>query len=1082
MRQPNSEQRKAIEHFGGVLLKAGAGSGKTFVLVEHIIYLTKKFLFNDEENLKEQDQEVVLLTLKKYYSAIVLMTFTNKAAGELLIRLKKRLQYEEEQASCKYEFNPWSLSIEAISQMTIGTIHGFCFKLIKQGFFPHISPDATIVTDTQFETYIEESFEEWLGINQSSSDLLDIIRSNSSQILSAMKNIFKDPSLRLSWEQTGENLKADEDLFEDIYQLSSFNGVYTDEINLNELDEYKKNKWYQFLEIFLELRQTRIKDYDSFNKFDLFFKEMSRMPPSPRKNLGLVEINKYFDKIKEFKKFFFDKSSRENFILYFENKNGVIQEWRKELQGLFDYLNKEYAKFNGLTFSDLEYHVLKGVRELEICSKISSNYQYFIIDEFQDTSYIQFEIIQKLIKDDYSRLFCVGDEKQAIYGFRGGELGVFWECQDKINQVLTLKNNYRSLNEIIHFNNALFDGIFKKGLNYDGEDLMAVDVIYQEAPLDYEKTGEVTQRLCELELEDEKVLTEDIYSIEAFRIFEYLKQSQSKEICILYKNLRPSSVLIELLIKEKMSFTAQIKIPFEEEPLIGIFYTLLGCLLNSKENKDVFAHFVIESYLKILNVENCPQLKERISNFFVNMNYLGLIPSFNKFLFDLGLSNSNSVNNISFLNDLVNTTTNSEELYLKLKQMGGQKFSMDFKFGENPDSIIIMTAHSSKGLEFEEIILAGIQTNATRAINVDLFGKLPGSFRWYLSSNKKKSFKSLIYIYEGLLNKHKEFAESKRLFYVASTRAQEKITWFDFYDEQGSRFNQKNSWGNGFEFWEGSNKELFSSIIEDKINLKKLKQELSHLNTETPLFHKHEMGIVKKNKENEKLGIISEISVTRLATLAECGRKFYLQNILKITEGEKENLPDLIDDSEETLFFSSAERGSKVHEMISNAIKNNWIIERKDFQNKYTPPVNWALEKLKPLRGSSTFISEETIKFPFFGHVITGIPDLVILSDDSSQVWDFKTGSPNEKKNIGYLFQLKAYAYALYKLDKVSKENSVKLVLCYVDTEELLEISTNYQQLVEDLYPIWQRVTDFNHKGEEFCSGCGFYNLCYFNS
>jgi ATP-dependent helicase/nuclease subunit A len=45
MSQANSEQLKAIEHFGGVLLKAGAGSGKTFVLIHHIEYLLNDFLF-----------------------------------------------------------------------------------------------------------------------------------------------------------------------------------------------------------------------------------------------------------------------------------------------------------------------------------------------------------------------------------------------------------------------------------------------------------------------------------------------------------------------------------------------------------------------------------------------------------------------------------------------------------------------------------------------------------------------------------------------------------------------------------------------------------------------------------------------------------------------------------------------------------------------------------------------------------------------------------------------------------------------------------------------------------------------------
>ena len=54
LRSPNEEQKLAIEHTGGVLLAAGAGSGKTFVLVEHIIYLINKFLIEKEDLSNEE--------------------------------------------------------------------------------------------------------------------------------------------------------------------------------------------------------------------------------------------------------------------------------------------------------------------------------------------------------------------------------------------------------------------------------------------------------------------------------------------------------------------------------------------------------------------------------------------------------------------------------------------------------------------------------------------------------------------------------------------------------------------------------------------------------------------------------------------------------------------------------------------------------------------------------------------------------------------------------------------------------------------------------------------------------------------
>ena len=87
-------------------------------------------------------------------------------------------------------------------------------------------------------------------------------------------------------------------------------------------------------------------------------------------------------------------------------------------------------------------------------------FSFFIIDEFQDTSNVQFQIIEKLCLKRFENLFVVGDEKQAIYRFRGGEISLFSYVKTLLKNNLTLTDNYRSHASIISFNNEFSKSTF----------------------------------------------------------------------------------------------------------------------------------------------------------------------------------------------------------------------------------------------------------------------------------------------------------------------------------------------------------------------------------------------------------------------------------------------------------------------------------------------------------------------------------------------------------------------------------------------------------------------------------------------
>lgn len=195
-----------------------------------------------------------------------------------------------------------------------------------------------------------------------------------------------------------------------------------------------------------------------------------------------------------------------------------------------------------------------------------------------------------------------------------------------------------------------------------------------------------------------------------------------------------------------------------------------------------------------------------------------------------------------------------------------------------------------------------------------------------------------------------------------------------------------------------------------------------------------------------------------------CPRKFYLSNILKLTEPVVEK-PQFIkteveDDEEElaTVIRSSSERGTYIHAQIAEGIMRNFIVPRASFGTDQQAPIQWALDLLKEKQTDFELVPEKQIKFKFFNFMISGIPDLVLLpkGNQKAQIWDFKTGRITQDNLDHYWLQLRIYAYALYELSIISKLEEIELTLCFVDQKQTISKMVSFQTCVDELYPIWR--------------------------
>ncbi|EQC44664.1 exodeoxyribonuclease V subunit beta [Bacteriovorax sp. Seq25_V] len=1057
MSNANSEQLKAIQHHGGVLLNAGAGSGKTFVLIEHIKFLIDDF-FKTKSSLISNER-ALQLELQTYLSKIVLMTFTNEAAKELKVRLYRKFEGLEDY--------PHSLVYDCLKFINVSTIHGFCLKLIKSGLIKNVPSEINLVDQAQIDLKVAKLVEKWFENNQDLQNR-EIFVKNFQSITDAMIKIFSSPELRAEWASSLEkehDILDEQQYFKEVLQIEGVLESWESQFDLSEYDDkYSDKNWYKLVQ-----RANTVKgdlSWSSLKTIILAYQEAGRvMPPK------IAEVKEELDSLKAIREF--AKKNEEDFDYYFNNQ-ADYQTWFSTLKSLFSFVDEAYYKYEGLSFSDLEYLVYQTVSfDKSVCEEIAKKYEYFIVDEYQDTSHIQYEIITSCLQGKFEKLFCVGDKKQAIYGFRGGELGVFIETSKKIPLSLSMTNNYRSEETVVKFNNDLFATLFPMGKDFEGADNFTVKVDAQTYP-DTKEGGQGSIERIVVDVTDEeikRISSGEIGVVEGRYIRKEIQkklEEGSGDVCVLYRNLGPSKFLIQELLENNIPFEAQVKIPFKEDPIFIIFRALIDALISYKLDEKIesslkYLNFYIEGVLSHYNIQVETISEETFLKFANEVETVGIKLIFYKLIFKLGIANSLFKQNSAKVDEAIDINNgNIDSIWDYIKKFDSENYSTKFYSGTN-SRVKIMTTHASKGLQFDYVFLGGIHNNGKTMPNLETLGKLPGSFRWSSNLHRKKLYKSPLFIYENLVSNLKEFAESKRLFYVACTRAVKSITWCDLSFNNKLVSLSKSSWICGL-------RKFDSADIEIETNQDVLGEGSIDA---TPLYFKDDLG-VSLGSEN-LIGLISELSVTKLATLAQCSRKFFLKQLLKFDEQWKEFASENEIEIPSKIGISDKDRGIEIHYQIENIIKG------KEYSSKYKDVIDWIHPILTELKNSGCELrSEEEMKFSLFGQMMTGISDLYIEKDgELTEIWDFKTGVIDSTDLETYFFQLMCYAHGLQQIHDLNDQKNITLKILALDLKKIEERTLSLGEIRSELFKTWQKLSDFSANKINHCTVCEYGNLCH---
>ncbi len=393
---PNREQQAAIEERGVVFVSAGAGTGKTTVLVERFV----KAIVERELPL----------------DSVLVITYTERAAGELRARIRERLQAAGREDLARDIDRAW-----------ISTIHGFCSRLLRaHPFEAGIDPGFRVVDENQALVLRSEAFAEALAAFLASRDA-DRVRLLSTYGSRRLATMLAGAYDRL--RSAGRPLELGGGEADGLAAaVAALRECATAVLSDPAADAEGKALVGRALEL------------------------VGDPVPSAERLLDLAEL----------------KVGRgaERFAGYDEAVAGIesaaLDEVAVRDRALLEELLRAFdaayraakARESALDFEDLQLSTRELLRRDEgVRDRARWRFRSVMVDEFQDTNRLQCEIVDELACDD---LFFVGDEFQSIYRFRHADVAVFRERRDASGGTLALTQNYRSRPEILAVVNQLF--------------------------------------------------------------------------------------------------------------------------------------------------------------------------------------------------------------------------------------------------------------------------------------------------------------------------------------------------------------------------------------------------------------------------------------------------------------------------------------------------------------------------------------------------------------------------------------------------------------------------------------------------
>lgn len=759
-----------------------------------------------------------------------------------------------------------------------------------------------------------------------------------------------------------------------------------------------------------------------------------------------------------------------------------------------------------LDYTDLQSKVIElFTRRPNILKHLQKQYQYILVDEYQDTNIAQNRIVD-LLAAQHRNLMVVGDDDQSIYKFRGAAISNILQFQENYPEAkkIVLTQNYRSNQRILDFAYASIQnnnpdrlevkaGVNKKligrgpGLE-DSVRLVHCSTVEEESDHVIEeilrRSASQNDSQSIIPLGEIAILTRTNAQAQVFT--EALKKANIPYQFVSERGLYRKAEILDLIAVLRVLSNPKDDLSFYRVMRMEVFNLSMEVIVNViAESKKTFqpvwqklktvpvAQFLADTLKDVLEFSKNHTAGETLYRFTQTIKLYEFLLAKNTLEAEEKIMNIASF--FSKIREFERGNLDNSVIdfvaYLDLAEEAGENPSAKFQI-EDRDGVFVSTVHGAKGLEFDTVFLGSCTNDRFPAANRKDSIQIPDEL-----------------VHEILNEKDSHIEEERRLFYVAVTRAKENLhlLYSDHYGPSASQNPRKKK------------RSRFIDEVVDKVPLLQIERTASG-SIEEFLRPKSAEFVIEPAAAIQSRTRITQFSYSQLTAFKDCPRKYQYSYLYKIPEPQAAALSfgtsmhntlrefyKTVEQQKQASLFTEFEPDLSLQRLLK-------IYDEKWVEGGYESKAHMELRKVRGREILTAFYDkfkndiprihflEKGFKLKIGEYTLSGRLDRADdLPDSTLEIIDYKTGRSKTEDELKNDLQLFIYALASQECFNLPAS---RLTLYFLDDDKRVSVVPTAEKMEEVKAEIKSVADAINRSdfaptpNQRLCSRCPFNKIC----